>query len=134
MITKIKTFAIMALLVMTAASCSKDEDTTTQPAANNDSVYMGSWEGVFTGGDNGTWSMEVDKEAKFTGSFTSGNTGTTYPFTGSFDSKGEISTTIDVDGIILDFDGNGSADGKTANGTWGNSAANISGAWTGAKK
>lgn len=133
MITKIKTFAIMALLVMTAASCSKDDDTT-QPAGNTDSVYMGSWEGVFTGGDNGTWTMEVDKEGKLTGSLTSSNSGTTYPFTGSFDSKGVISTTIDVGGVIIDFEGSGSADGKTADGTWGNSSANISGVWSGAKK
>jgi len=133
MITKIKTFAIMTLLVMTAASCSKDDDTTTQPTANNDSIYMGSWEGVFTGGDNGTRTMEVDKEGKLAGSLTSGNTGTTHPFTGTFDSKGDISTTIDVAGVILDFEGSGSADGKTASGTWENTSISISGVWSGAK-
>lgn len=133
MIMKIKTFAIMALLVMTAASCSKDENTTTQPAANNDSPYMGKWDGVFTGGDNGTWSMDVDKEGKLVGSLNSGNTGTTFPFTGAIDSKGVISATIDVGGVILDFDGTASADGKTCSGTWGNTTANISGVFQGAK-
>ncbi|HCS19311.1 MAG TPA: hypothetical protein DIW47_01910 [Bacteroidetes bacterium] len=122
----------MTLLVMTAASCSNEETPTPTPTPDN--KYMGEWEGVFSGGDNGTWDISVDKEGKFTGEIHSGNSGNSYPFTGSFDADGKIATEIDVNGVILDFDGSGSADGKTASGTWGNSGAGISGVWSGAKK
>lgn len=132
---KLKIYAVMAFLAITAVSCSTKDETPAKndDPVNTDSKYMGAWTGTFTGGDSGDWTIDVDKDGKFTGQFTSDNSSTSYDFDGSVDELGVFSATIDVQGTILDFTGQGSADGTTASGTWGNTTANITGTWTGAK-
>ncbi|MDX5321911.1 MAG: hypothetical protein LPK45_12275 [Bacteroidota bacterium] len=124
---------MLTLSLMLFVACSKSEDPAPAPA-NTDNKYMGTWQGVFSGGDNGTWSMTVDKAGAFTGELYSGNAAKSYPFTGSISAAGVLTADINVEGVLIDFDGQGSEDGKTANGTWGNTAAMISGVWQGAKQ
>jgi hypothetical protein len=124
---------IISILFLTILTFSCSEDETPVVVEDLNHAYMGSWEGTFTGGDVGTWQMEVDKDGKFSGSFT-GQTGNIFYFTdGSINETGVITAIIDVNGVTLDFDGQGSG-GNSATGTWGNPSANITGTWLGSKK
>lgn len=117
-------------LLFVFQSC-KDESTTPEPVANN--AYMGDWEGSYTGGDNGTWTMTADKDGKFTGQLYSNNAQTSYPLNGSVDKNGVFNADIVLGTDTIDFKGQG-ADGKTASGTWSNERIMINGTWTGSKK
>lgn len=129
----IKLFALMAMAIITISSCSKEETPEPTPV-NTDSPYMGSWEGTFDGGDDGTWAMTVDKDGALTGTFTSTNSSSTYSYTGNVSSTGVITADIIVNGVTLDFTGQVASDNKTASGTWGNPSVPITGTWTGTKK
>lgn len=134
---QIKLLATLTLLLFMVTSCSKEDDpvvTTPDPTPQpTEHAYKGDWSGTFEGDDNGTWEMTVDKDGKFTGNAFSNNGQSSLPMTGSIDDKGVFTAEIDVNGVILDFTGQG-VDGKTASGTWHNPDANISGTWSGAKK
>lgn len=133
--TKFKLIVAMSFIVFAATSCSEDEPTVNNPnpPVVQDHAYKGNWEGNFTGGDNGTWTMEVDKDGDFTGSAYSNNAQTYYDINGSIDSVGVLTAVIIVSGTELDFIGQG-INGDSASGTWGNPTAGIEGDWTGAKK
>lgn len=124
---------MILFLALALASCKDDAEETPTPQPDPEHAYKGDWEGTFDGGDSGTWTMVCDKDGKFTGQFYSNNSQSYFDVVGNVDDKGKFKATIDVNGVILDFDGQGT-DGKTASGTWGNPSINLTGTWTGAKK
>lgn len=129
MITKFKHLFALFIVITAAISCSED----TTPVVEEDPTHeaMGDWEGTFSGGDNGTWKMIVDKDGLFEGEVYSNNGQSYHPLSGSIDENGAMTAEIDINGTILDFSGQQS--GTQASGTWGNASINITGTWTGAK-
>ncbi|MCB9246758.1 MAG: hypothetical protein H6606_10055 [Flavobacteriales bacterium] len=130
---KLRLFSLLLLFSVSFVACKDDSEPVDNEPVVTNHAYMGDWEGTFTGGDSGTWTCTIDKDGKLEGQMFSNNGQAYYGVTGSVDDNGKFDATIDVNGVIIDFDGQG-VDGKTASGTWSNAQVMISGTWTGAKK
>lgn len=128
----VRTVLPLLVLCFIAFSC-KEKDETTTPQ-NTESAYKGNWSGTFTGGDNGTWDIVVDKEGKFSGSFFSTNVQANFAVdSGMVSTTGTFTASINVNGTLLDFDGQ-AVSSDSANGTWGNPSSGLTGTWSGSKK
>jgi hypothetical protein len=125
---------IMGMLALTlgATSCSTSDDDVKPIDEINAHLYMGSWNGTFSGDDDGTWTIEADSIGVFTGVLTSNQSGSDYDIQGSVDASGTFTAIILVNADTIDFTGQGK-DGNSASGTWKNPGLFVEGTWEGTK-
>jgi hypothetical protein len=129
---KIQFVSLLALFLVSTViySCKKDDDT---PPANTDSPYKGSWEGTFSGDDNGTWTAVIGASGAITGELVSGNLpGTPFPIAGTINGTGAFDAHAVVMGDTVVFIGQAS-NSTTAAGNWQNLDQSMSGTWAGSK-
>ena len=131
MTNQIKLLSIVLLGMFALVGCTQEEDPVVEDPK---SAYMGTWEGTFSGDDSGTWTMLVDQEGAFSGTVYASGGQNPYPLTGTVDDTGAMEAYIDINGSILDFDGQVAPDKVTASGTWGNPALKLTGTWEGSKQ
>lgn len=97
------------------------------------SIYEGVWAGTYTGpDDSGTWIMKVDSKGEISGAISSELFGINYDITGHVENSGELYMSNGETSSGATF--RGYINGDTTNGTWENSAVNITGVWDGTRK
>ena len=121
---KIFLIVLIAVFTLTIQSCKKDSE-------EKVSDYMGDWSGTYSGDDEGTWKVLVDKDGGVTGSMTSDNIPITIDFEGKVDETGKVLVTFE--NALGDGSMTGQmTDGKVT-GTWSNDTQNIGGIIEGKK-
>ena len=118
-------YTFLAVSILFCA-CKKDDDNTT-----TNSQFSGNWTGTYSGGDSGVWAATISLNGAVNGSSTNAN-GDNQTLSGSVTNSGSFSAAVGVGSLESTFIGELS--GNSGNGTWSNSAANLSGTWLGTKQ
>ncbi len=109
-------------------SCSKEESSSSNP-------FAGDWEGVYWGGESGTWEGTVTLNGDFVnGIITRGDSGATYYAIGSVSNSGMFNLDLVAGTVTTGAVFEGTASGNTIVGTWENSIEDLEGDWSGNKK
>lgn len=122
-------FFTAILILFFVLSCSSDDDNDNQTLS---AEIVGDWSGTFSGGDVGTWNINVSESEVVTGSGFSTTFQENYTFEGNVSLNGQLNATVGTSSTgaifigVLNTNGNGS-------GTWNNSDADLSGSWEGNK-
>ncbi len=118
-----KVLLIAAAIILGLSSCKDDEY----------KEYEGTWAGTYTGGDTGSWRVNVDDEGKITGLLTPDSLGNfNFDITGSVNTDGSLSAEVNVFITTVNF--TGTLSGNNGSGVWQNAAQGIQGTWTGTKQ
>jgi hypothetical protein len=124
-------------MMLTVLSCSEDDSNpapkTITENKDEPNAYMGQWNGTFDGGDNGTWTLNIDSLGKYTGTIESFGTQTGYPINGTVSDSGSFNGSILVEQNLVRFIGQGK-DGNSVSGTWINEGNALEGSWQGNKE
>ena len=119
-----KLLLLSALFIFTCSSGDDDNN-------SSDLDFTGTWSGTFSGGDNGTWNITVDTNGNATGTGYSNDFQLAFDIIGTFSSNGNVYLGFGTasTGAVL----TGQANSNSANGTWINEDAELSGDWLGNK-
>ena len=122
-------FFTAILIVFFVLSCSSDDDNNSQSLSVE---IVGNWSGTFSGGDTGTWNINVSESGAVTGSGFSTTFQENYTFEGNVNLDGQLNATFGTSSTGATFIGVLNTNG-TGSGTWNNSDADLSGNWEGDK-
>ena len=122
-VLKITLFFLITLLI----SCSSDDDNDNQPQL----IFAGEWSGTYSGGDRGTWNATIGETGTVSGEAFSNNSQQSLPLTGTIATDGEFRATAGTAENGATFSGTFTV--GSSSGTWENTAAQVSGTWTGSR-
>jgi hypothetical protein len=109
-------------LVIMTFSCSGDDD---GGNTSGDNEFQGSWSGIYSGDEEGTWALTINSEG-----VVSGLANNTLTIAGTITNQGDFSATVGT--VTGGFTFIGAFAATTASGTWTNSD-DLSGSWSGTK-
>lgn len=120
-------------LFLAAVSCDSGDEQA-HPHANPYEQFKGTWTGVFTGEDSGTWSALIDKDGKATGTISSGeNPSLQFDLSGRIAENGTVNMSYTYNGQQVGTM-TGTMTTASATGNWESSVRNMKGTWSGTKK
>ena len=125
---RILKFSLSVTLTLLFINCSSDDNNSTQETIPV--TIIGDWSGAFSGGDNGTWNINVSSTGEVTGTGISNTFSDNYTFNGNVTSNGSITATTGTADTGATFIGVLNTNG-TASGTWDNQSEGLSGNWQG---
>jgi len=127
------TLMVIIPMTITAVSCDSNDEQPHQHVNPYDQ-FKGTWTGVFTGEDSGSWSASIDHEGKATGSISShGDASLEFELSGKISENGTVSMTYTYNGQQVGTM-TGTMTATSSSGTWESSVQGLKGTWTGTKK
>jgi hypothetical protein len=135
---------IMMTLMMMMAGLALSVGRSTAAAGDDNAAFVGTWQGTWSGDSSGKFEMTITKSptGKLSGSLSThpdGGDGYTVEFKSIEIASGKLSVKFEDPGGEQEISLTGSADGKSAKGTYtvrqkGDGAQIDSGSWTAARK
>ena len=121
-----KKFAFTSVLIIIFLTISCDEESQFEK-------YEGAWVGTYSGGDNGSWNVNIDEDGNVSGIAASDSApGFPFDLNGSVTEDGKLEAQIPFFLDTLNFEGQFT--NTDASGNWFNINQGITGTWTGKKK